>query len=138
MELGAMVGAWGKGDYDAVLFRITHDSADPARAQEFWMSSGAFHVWHPGQAAPATPWEAAIDEHMRRQATTTDGARRREAFGAAQRVFAAELPVLYFAAPRVLVATSTRVGGAVPAVVPPPVLWNAEALFVVPRSGARR
>ena len=38
------------------------------------------------------------------------------------------LPVIYFAVPRVFVATSTRVAGAVPAPVRPPVLWNADAI----------
>ena len=41
------------------------------------------------------------------------------------------LPVIYFAVPRVYVATSTRVTGATPAPVRPPILWNADAIGVM-------
>jgi len=37
---------------------------------------------------------------------------------------------VYFAVPRVFVATSTRVAGATPAPVRPPILWNADAVGV--------
>ena len=130
VELGSMIEAWGKGDYDAILFRITFDSRDPARNPEYWMSSGSFHVWNPSQAKPATDWEARIDDLFRRQATILDVTERRRLFADVQRVFAEHLPVLYFAAPRVTVASSSRVRGAVPAVVPPTILWNAELLSV--------
>jgi hypothetical protein len=42
--------------------------------------------------------------------------------------------MIHFAAPSVTVAMNARVGGALPSVLLPPVLWNAERLFVT--SGA--
>lgn len=128
---GRMVGAAvGRGDYDAVFFGFNFDSFDPGRAQEFWLSSGAFHVWHAGQSSPATRWEAEIDELIRQQSRTTDLAERQRLFHAAQHIFAEHLPAIFFAAPTVTVATSARVQGATPSVLPPPVLWNAEQLSV--------
>jgi peptide/nickel transport system substrate-binding protein len=103
------------------------------------MSSGPFHFWHPNQARPATPWEGRIDELMTQQSTTLDPAQRKVLFAQAQRVLAEHDPVLYFAAPKVTIATSARVGGVRASVLAPTVLWNAERLYVNPAaSGPRR
>ena len=79
---------------------------------------------------PATEWERQIDALMLEQARTVDPARRREIFNDVQRIFAENLPVLYFAAPRLYVAHSTRLTGVVPSVQRPPVLWSADTLAV--------
>ena len=44
-----------------------------------------------------------------------------------QRILAENVPVLYFAAPRMFYAHSTRLRGVVPSVLRPPVLWNADS-----------
>jgi peptide/nickel transport system substrate-binding protein len=119
-----------KGDYDAMLFYVQADSTDPARTPEFWLSTGPLHFWHPSQKTPATAWEKTIDDLMRQQATTLDRVERRRLFAEVQRLLSAHLPVLYFAAPKVTIAMSSRVRGATPAVLNPPVLWNAEVLSV--------
>jgi peptide/nickel transport system substrate-binding protein len=134
MDVGGLVTAWEKASYDAILFRINFDSRDPAGNRDYWMSAGAFHVWNPKQRQPATTWESTIDDLFRRQATTLDMAERKRLFGDAQRIMAAHLPVLYFAAPRVMVPASARVLGATPAVTPPPILWNAEMLSLAKTS----
>ena len=69
---------------------------------------------------------------MYNQTTTIHRAERRRLFAEAQRVVADQQPVITFAAPKVVVATSARVGGAMPSVLAPPVLWNAEMLWLVP------
>ncbi len=134
MELGSLLSLLmaGTGDYDAVFFSIVLDSFDPVASLDFWISSGSFHLWHPAQTKPASEWEAQIDDLMLKQSTTLDRAERRRLFTEVQRIFAANLPVLYFAAPKVVVATSARVGGALPSVLSPTVLWNAEMLSLVP------
>jgi peptide/nickel transport system substrate-binding protein len=133
----AIFARWQKRDYDAIFFYAHVDSTDPARTPEFWLSSGPFHFWHPMQAKPATEWEKTIDDLMLRQATTLDRPERRRLFAEVQRVMSAHLPVLYFAAPKVTIALSSRVRGAMPAVLNPPVLWNAEVLSVSSPSGSR-
>jgi peptide/nickel transport system substrate-binding protein len=82
------------------------------------------------QKTPATEWERRIDGLMAEQSSTLDPARRRAIFNDVQRVFAENLPVLYFAAPRLYSAYSTRLTGTTPSVLRPPILWNADTLAV--------
>jgi peptide/nickel transport system substrate-binding protein len=98
----------------------------------FWLSSGPAHVWNPGQRMPATDWERRIDTLILEQAASTDPERRRQQFMLVQQIFAEQVPVLYFAAPRLYYAHSARVHGLVPSVRRPFVLWNADMLSVVP------
>ena len=132
LERSALIQHLMSDKSEAGLFSLEFDSFDPGAQLDFWMSSKPFHIWNPGQATPGTEWERQIDDLMIRQSTTLDRAERQRLFSEAQRVFAANLPVLYFAAPKVVVATSARVGGAMPSVLSPPVLWNAEMLWLVP------
>jgi peptide/nickel transport system substrate-binding protein len=138
IERNAVIARWAAGEYDAILFAVEFDAFDPARHLQFWLSSGQMHFWRPGQPVPATAWEARIDDLMRRQASTLDAGERRRLFADVQREYAAHLPVLYFAAPRVLVAMSTRLRGATPSVLAPPILWNAEMLSLAPDAAARQ
>ena len=118
------------GDFEAIYFGGRASTRDPVGSLSFWMSSGAFHWWHPGQVSPVTPWEARIDELMKQQAVTTDRAMRRRLFDEAQRILADEMPALWFVAPRAVVAVSGRVRGATPTIFFPPVLWNAERIHL--------
>jgi peptide/nickel transport system substrate-binding protein len=113
-----------------VYFGAAASDTDPSVNLDFWLSSGAFHVWNPGQPKPATPWEAQIDDLMHKQMQTPDQAERKRLFHDVQRIFATEIPVIYFAAPKVIVATSARVMNAHPVLLQPEVLWNAETLGV--------
>ncbi len=139
LEPRSMIGQWSAGDYDAIYFAIEFDSFDPGRNLEFWLSSGSFHFWRPNQASPSSDWEARIDALMTQQSATLDSAQRHTLFAEAQRVLAEHAPVLYFAAPKVTVATSARLGGVAASVLSPGVLWNAEQLYVTTSaSGPRR
>ena len=138
LEVRTMIEAWGKKEYDAILFAVESDSFDPARNLDFWMSSGSFHFWNPGQKTPATPWEAEIDKLMKMQSTTMEPGERKRLFTDVQRVLGEHEPVLYFAAPKIILATSARVHGLTPSVLAPYLLWNAELIFVSGAlSGAR-
>jgi len=130
LEVGALVDRMTKGDYDALYFRFLTTDTDPAMNLDFWLSSGGAHVWNMEQPAPTTPWEKEIDALVVKMAAERAPAERRRLFVQAQKVLAENLPVIYFAVPRVFVATSTRVTGAVPAPVRPPVLWNADSIGV--------
>jgi ABC-type transport system substrate-binding protein len=59
-----------------------------------------------------------------------DPAKRVALFADVQRVFAEHEPMVFFAAPKVTVAMSARVTGAMPAVVKPQILWKPETLAV--------
>lgn len=133
LETGALISRIGSGDYDAVLFGLQASAADPAVNLDFWMPSGSFHFWNPAQKTPATEWEAALGSLMDRVARSSDDQERHRAFHEVQRLFADQLPAIYFAAPRVVVATSARIEGVKPAVMMPHVLWMPEALTAAKR-----
>jgi peptide/nickel transport system substrate-binding protein len=132
LEFPALVDRVMHGAYDAVYFGFAASDTDPAVNLDFWLSSGAFHVWNPGQDSPATPWEKQIDTLMHQQMQTTNQAERKRLFAEVQRVFATEIPVLCFAAPNVIIATSSRLVNAHPALFQPMVLWSADTLAVQP------
>jgi peptide/nickel transport system substrate-binding protein len=138
LEQPALLDAFFKGQYEAMYFYGIADSFDPARNLDFWLSSGDFHFWQPGQKKPARAWEATIDDLMQRESTTMDRAEARRLFNEAQKALADHLPIIYFAAPDVTIAMSSRVHGATPSVLQPPVLWNADVLWVTAAGRAGR
>jgi len=138
LDGGAVRTALGEGNYDAIYYAVEADSLDPGRHLDFWLSSRPMHFWHPSQPTPSTTWEARIDQLMTQQSTTVDHAERLRLFAEVQRLFAEHEPVVYFAAPKVIVATSARVGGVKAALFAPNVLWNAEKLFIQASADSRR
>lgn len=118
------------GDFDAAFVQFTATDTDPANSKDFWLSTGGTHLWNMGQKAPTTDWERQIDELMMRQSTTTDFEERRRLFNEVQRLFAENLPILYFAAPRVYVASSARMINLYPALTRPEILWSADTIAV--------
>jgi peptide/nickel transport system substrate-binding protein len=130
LETGAVRARVVSGEFESAMVQFTTTDLDPAMSKDFWMSSGAAHFWNPGQRAPATDWEREIDELMRKQASTADEPERKRLFNEVQRLFAENLPALYFAAPRVYVATSSRLINLQPALIRPQVIWSADTLAV--------
>jgi peptide/nickel transport system substrate-binding protein len=125
------IGArWGKGDYESIYFGFQASSFDPAINLDFWLSGGSGHVWNSG---PPARWERTIDDLMQRQAAAPTLAERQRLFADAQKVFGENLPALYFVAPRISVAMSSRVGGAMPVLLDPKILWNAATLYATRR-----
>ena len=94
------------------------------------MSSGSAHIWNIGQEKPATDWEKQIDDLMVTVMSSVDQAERKKAFDDIQKIFAANLPVLCFVAPRLYMGVSARVGGLSPSILRPQLLWNAERMTV--------
>ncbi|MFB3853435.1 MAG: ABC transporter substrate-binding protein [Vicinamibacterales bacterium] len=128
LEVGALVERLVSGDFDAIYFRFLLSDVDPAMALDFWLTTGGAHVWNPAQPRPATEWEREIDSLMLRQVAAVDLSERQRLFREAQRILAEELPIIYFAAPRVYVAMSSRVKNATPVLLRPVVLWSADTL----------
>ncbi len=130
LDYGALVDRIERGEYEAIYFRFVTSDVDPALNLDLWLSSGGAHVWNPSQPKPATDWERRIDELMEQQVTTLEEAKRKALFSDVQRIFATELPILHFAAPRVYVATSSRILNATPSLLRPAILWNPDPLAV--------
>ena len=130
LDAGAIFARWAKGDYEVIFHRLLLTDTDPATSLDFWLSSGGEHVWNPGQKKPATDWEREIDDLMRRQVESPDGAERIRLFRDAQQIFNQHQPVLYFAAQRLFLVTSARVSNAAPSRLVPLILWNPDVLAV--------
>ncbi len=120
------------GNYDAVYFRLTATAMDPALNPDFWFSSGSTHAWNLEQKTPATDWERRIDEVMHRQTASFDEGERKRLFDEVQKIFAEQLPMIHFVAPRIYVAGATRVTNLTPtAFSRPQLLWAADTIAVV-------
>jgi len=132
LETNALIDRMLRGDFEAIFFNYAATDLDPAISRDFWLSSGAAHVWNMAQAAPATAWEKEIDTLMARQTATLDPAERRRLFGEVQRVFGEHVPALYFVAPRLYMGVSTRTVNLNPSVLRPQLLWSADTIAVTP------
>lgn len=67
---------------------------EPGTRRDIWMSSGAFHDWHPKQETPATTWEAEIDRIFEEVAREVDQNKRRQRYFRFQEIFAQQVPML--------------------------------------------
>ena len=132
LEFGALIERIVSMDFDATYFGFLVSDTDPAANLDFWLSSAAFHLWNPSQPTPATDWERRIDELIGQQLAVSDMDERLRLFAEVQTLFAENQPILYFAAPQLTVATSTRLANVEPSLFEPYVLWNADTLAVRP------
>ena len=119
-------------DYEACILGLVNTDLDPNSQMTVWLSSGENHQWNPGQAAPATPWEAEIDKLMREQAAVPTEKERKAKFDRVQQIVAEQQPFIYLINKDVLVAVSSNVVGAAPVVLNPPGFWNVETLRLGP------
>jgi peptide/nickel transport system substrate-binding protein len=131
LEGNALIQKFVSGkDYDAVYFHLTTTTTDPVLNADFWSSAGEAHIWNPGQKSPSTEWERQIDELMVKSASALDDAVRKSTFLEVQKIFAAHQPMVYFAAPRVFVAASTRLTNLTPTISRPQLFWAADTIAV--------
>jgi peptide/nickel transport system substrate-binding protein len=130
LDGGAVIERIMSSKFDATYFNPQPTDTDPGGNLDFWLSSGSAHLWNMAQEKPATDWERRIDELMTRQVATLDEAERRRIFAEALRIFAEHQPILYFAAPRMYVAVSSRLV-LTPALDPIPSLWSPDTVAVV-------
>jgi peptide/nickel transport system substrate-binding protein len=130
LDSGAVIQRIVSSKYDAVYFAPLWSDTDPAANADFWLSSGAAHFWNMEQKTPATEWERQIDGLMARQMHSTDDQERKRMFDSVQKIFAEHVPVIYFVAPRIFAAASTRVQNVVPAVKGPQLFWSPDTVAV--------
>ncbi len=132
LEAGALIDRFANtGKYEAVYYSPIASDTDPALNPDFWFSFGSAHLWNMAQKTPATEWERRIDELMAKQIASPDDTERKRLFNEVQQLFAEHAPVVYFAAPRVYVAVSSRVTNLTPAISRPQTLWAPDTLAVI-------
>ena len=133
LEGNAAVQQILSGKYEATYFGFGLTDTDPVMSGDFWPSNGSAHAWNREQTKPATDWEARIDDLFRRLTPPGPAADRKKLFDEIQKIFIEHQPMITFAASRVFIASSARVGNVVPAPglqVPPRLLWSPDTLTV--------
>jgi peptide/nickel transport system substrate-binding protein len=130
LDANALITRIVTAKYEAVYFNADVTDTDPAINLDFWFSFGDAHLWNMAQKTPATEWERRIDELMTRQIASGDDVERKRLFDEVQKIFAEHAPVIYFAAPKVLVGVASRVTNLAPAVSKPQLLWAADTVAV--------
>jgi peptide/nickel transport system substrate-binding protein len=136
LEGNAVVRQILTGRYEAAYFGFSFTETDPAMSADFWLSRGSEHIWNREQKSPATPWEARVDELFHRLTLPGDVVERKKLFDEIQNAFVEHKPLLSFAAPRVFVTSSARLGNIVAAPglqIPPRLLWSPDTLTVAGR-----
>jgi peptide/nickel transport system substrate-binding protein len=119
-------------DYDASILGFGGGDADPNGEMNVWSSSGSNHLWRLGQKVPATLWEAEIDRLMQKQLITLEYRERKRLYDRVQAIVAEQLPLIFLAAPHILVGARADVGNFQPSVLDHHTLWNVERMFLRP------
>jgi peptide/nickel transport system substrate-binding protein len=84
------------------------------------------------QKTPATDWERQIDALMTRLMQSIDDQERKRLFDSVQMIFSEHVPGIYFVAPRIFAAASTRVRNVTPTVMEPQLFWSPDTVAVNP------
>jgi peptide/nickel transport system substrate-binding protein len=131
LEFRAMIDrVFQSFDYDAAIMGLGGGDADPNPEMNVWAFSGTSHLWHLGEAKPATDWERELDHLMQQQMVTLDYTKRKQLYDRAQQLIAENLPFIFLGTPNILAGANARVGNFHPAVLDPYTLWNADQLYV--------
>jgi len=125
-------------EYDACVLGVANYDADPNSDINVWLSSGGSHFWNLGQAKPATPWEAEIDQLMEKQLASRTFDERKHFYDRIQEIIREKQPLIFLASPDILAGAKNTIGNFHPAILEPYVLWNVEQLHQRPSSGSGR
>ena len=121
-------------DYEASIMGLGGGDADPNPELNVWLSNGGTHLWHLGEAQPATVWEAQVDQLMRKQMVELNYKERKHLYDQVQELISANVPLIFLATPNILVGVKKDLGNFRPAILEPTTLWNVEELYYLPGS----
>jgi peptide/nickel transport system substrate-binding protein len=128
LEFGSLIERITQtNDYEACLLGFTNVEPEPNSQVNVFLSSGNLHAWYPAQPAPATAWEAEIDQLIRKQAGAPQSARK-QALDRVQEILWRETPVIFLVHPDVLMAVSPELTNIAPSPLPPRFYWNIEQI----------
>ena len=126
-------------NYEAAIMGLGGGDPDPNPEMNVWLSSGTTHIWHLGEAQPATAWEREIDQLMQQQMVTLDYQKRKRLYDRVQQLISEYLPFIFLATPNVLAGAKHDIGNFHPAVLDHYTLWNADQLYLrAPARSAER
>jgi peptide/nickel transport system substrate-binding protein len=125
--------------FEAALLSLGSADADPNPSLSVFLSSAGNHLWNPLQKTPATPWEAEIDEAMRRQQVALNYAERKKMFDRVQQLLVENQPMIALVSPNILVGAKVNLRNVRPALLEPYTTWNADEFYWGPSTpGAGR
>jgi peptide/nickel transport system substrate-binding protein len=116
-------------DYEVSIMGLGGGDADPNPEMNVWLSNGGTHLWHLGEAKPASDWEAQIDQLMQKQMVTLKYKDRKYLYDQVQEIIAANVPYVFLATPDIVVGAKRGLGNFKPAILDPNTLWNVEQLY---------
>lgn len=117
-------------DYECAMMGLGGGGGDPASQMNVLCSSEELHQWFPSQKAPATGWEARIDQLMAAQMRTLDFSQRKKFFDEVQAILAEELPMIYTVSPHCYAAIRADTANLAPSALSAYHLtWNLEELY---------
>ena len=131
LDVGAVIDLLLHAKYESLYFNADKSDLDPGTNPDFWFSFGSAHMWNLEEKTPVTDWEKKIDELMARQVATLDEAERKTLYNEVQKIFYEHQPMVYFVAPRIYVAHSSRVVNLTPSEYRPQLFWRPETVAVV-------
>ena len=97
---------------------------DPLQSKSIIQSFGESHNWFPKQAAPATPWEAELDQLVQQMATTLDRTARKAINDRIQAILAEQQAMIFIYSPKMYVATRNRFTNLKCSLLRPYTYWN--------------
>jgi peptide/nickel transport system substrate-binding protein len=115
-------------DWEMILIGLT-GGIEPHFGKNVWDSNGALHMWYPNQSAPATDWEARVDEIFNKAAQTVDEVERKSLYDEWQVIVNDQQPLIYTALPYSLYAVRDRFGNLFPTVYGG-AFWNIESIYI--------
>jgi peptide/nickel transport system substrate-binding protein len=130
LEIGALTEKLTRTyEWEAVVIGLSSGVPnDPLLSRNLYLSSGAQHLWYPGQAAPATDWEKHIDDLMFKNSHALTYVERKSFWDEVQQVLAEEQPMIWLVKYHDLVAARVGLRNYRPSVLRPQNFWNLEEL----------
>ena len=125
-DFGELVGQLTSSyDWEAMVIGLT-GGTDPYSGIHVWHSSESLHLWYPGQAQPATAWEAEIDELYVLGSQELDREQRLAHYHRAQEIIAENLPLIFTTHPERVTAVRNVFGNTTPTLYG---LWDIRYLY---------
>jgi peptide/nickel transport system substrate-binding protein len=115
--------------FETALLSFATSDADPNPDLAIYLSSGGNHLWNPGQKTPVTPWEAEIDDLMRRQQVTLKYSERKKLFDRVQQIMVENQPMVALVSPNILTGAKKNLQNFRPALLDPYTTWNLDQLY---------
>ena len=112
-------------EWEAVVIGLT-GGTEPHDGMGVWHSSADLHLWNPKQEAPATDWEAQIDELYILGSQELDREKRVEHYRQAQAIAAQHVPLIYTTLSERLSAVRNVFGNTTPTLYG---LWDIRYLY---------